>query len=60
MLQKDRTFTELLVKAQQNEDATARDQVIDKTESDSVNKKMGNKWPNKKCSVSGHRKNDQQ
>ena len=45
------------MKAQQTEDATARDQVMNKTESGSVNK-MGTKWPNKKRS--GQRNNDQQ
>ena len=57
LLQKDRTLSEVLVKAQQKEDATARDQVMNKTESGSVNK-MGTKWPNKKRS--GQRNNDQQ
>ena len=45
------------MKAQQKEDATARVQVMNKTESGSVNK-MGTKWPNKKHS--GQRNNDQQ
>ena len=53
LLQKDRTLSEVLIKAQKKEDAAARDQVIDRqrkegsSSSGGVNR-LGGSWPNKK------------
>ena len=49
LLQKDRTLDAILQKAQQREDAKARDRIMHKGNGGSVNKmQMGTKWPNRR------------
>lgn len=58
LLQKDRTLDQILQKAQQREDARARDKVMHKGNGGSINK-MGTKWPNRrqkdKAGAGGHK-----